>query len=309
MVSKQKSLDEQHGSIFLIQGYSIQDGPGIRTTVFMKGCPLRCAWCQNPESWNPFPELMTHDAQCIGCGKCVEACPTGAIRLDTQLGRRIDRTLCDLCFECVAVCPAEALSRVGDIMTVEQIMNVIEKDELFMSRSGGGVTVSGGEPLMQGPFVKNLLKTCRDMGYPTALDTCGYAPTPLLEETVRHADLLLYDIKHMDPEAHEAATGVSNALILDNLRRVAPGARVWLRLPLIPGFNDSNETIARIGALGLEIGAEKISILPFNRLGQGKYIGLGLPTPMPEAKEPSREKIQEVRGQIEGLGLTVTLGD
>lgn len=309
-MARPMNTDEQdRGLIFLIQGYSIQDGPGIRTTVFMKGCPLRCAWCQNPESWNLFPELMTHDAKCIGCESCAEVCPTGAISFHPEDGRRIDRALCNRCFECVEVCPAEALTRVGEYMSVEQVMKAVEKDEPFISRSGGGVTVSGGEPLLQAPFVKRLLKTCREMGYHTALDTCGYAPGPLLDEIIEFTDLILYDVKHVDSKIHEAATGVSNASILENLYKISHRAKIWLRMPLIPGYNDSEDTIARIGALGKEIGAEKISVLPFNRLGEGKYIGLGRPSSLSKVEEPTGDNILQVRRQLESLGLKVTLWD
>ncbi|MFC1820701.1 glycyl-radical enzyme activating protein [Thermodesulfobacteriota bacterium] len=301
--------DDNHGLIFLIQSYSVRDGPGIRTTVFMKGCPLRCPWCQNPESWNAFPELMTHDAKCIGCGKCAEICPVDAIIFNPEDGRRIDRDLCNCCFDCVATCPAGALDKVGEMMTVKQVMREIEKDEAFISRSDGGVTVSGGEPLLQGPFVKQLLKTCRDTGYHTALDTCGFAPWPLLEEIMEYVDLLLYDIKHTDPKTHEKVIGVSNESILENLYKIPDHVKIWLRIPLITGFNDSIDIIEQIGTLGKEIGAEKISILPFNRFGEGKYHNLGNKQSLLEVEEPAREKINKVREQLEDLGLKVTLWD
>ena len=302
-------IDKERGLIFLIQGYSIQDGPGIRTTVFMKGCPLRCLWCQNPESWNAYSELMTHDAQCIGCGKCVEACSVEAVTLSREEGRKIDRDRCNLCFECVEACPANALTKVGEYMTVEQVMKEVEKDEIFYYRSGGGVTVSGGEPLLQGPFVKRMLKACKERGLHTALDTCGYSPWPLMEEVLEYVDLVLFDIKHMDPKAHEEATGVSNALPLENLYKIPNQKTVWLRIPLIPGYNDSEENLEKIGKLGREIGAERISILPFNKFGDGKYENLGRPIPVPHLKTPSSERLHEIQRGIESFGLNVTLGE
>jgi len=301
--------DKERGLIFLIQGYSIQDGPGIRTTVFMKGCPLRCPWCHNPESLNPHPELMTHDAQCIACGKCVDACPVEAITLNKQEGRKIDRDRCNLCFECVEVCPAEALTKVGEIMTVEQVVEEVEKDEIFYWRSGGGVTISGGEPLLQGPFVTKVLKACKEKGLHTALDTCGYSPWPLLEEVLEYVDLVLFDIKHMDPKAHEEATGMSNALSLENLYKIPNHKTVWLRIPLIPGYNDSEENLKKISALGREIGAERISILPFNKFGEGKYENLGKQIFISDVKPPSKERLHEIQQSIESFGLHVTLGE
>lgn len=306
---KNEVIDKERGLIFLIQGYSIQDGPGIRTTVFMKGCPLRCPWCHNPESLNPYPELMTHDTKCIACGKCVDACPVEAITLSKQEGRKIDRDRCNLCFECVEVCPADALTKVGEYMTVEQVVEEVEKDELFFWRSGGGVTISGGEPLLQGPFVTKVLKSCKERGLHTALDTCGYSPWPLLEEILEYVDLVLFDIKHMDPRAHEEATGVSNALSLENLYKIRDQKKVWLRIPLIPGYNDSDENLKKISTLGREIGAERISILPFNKFGDGKYENLGRQIPIPEVKPPSKERLHEIQQSIESLGLHVTLGE
>jgi len=302
-------IDKERGLIFLIQGYSIQDGPGIRTTVFMKGCPLRCPWCHNPESLNSYPELMTHDAQCIGCGKCVDACPVEAVTLSRHEGRKIDREKCNLCFECVEVCPADALTKVGEYMTVEQVIEEVEKDEIFYYRSGGGVTISGGEPLLQAPFVTKVLKVCKEKGLHTALDTCGYAPWPLMEEVLEYVDLVLFDIKHMDAKAHEEATGVNNALSLENLYKIADRKTVWLRIPLIPGYNDSEENLKKISALGREIGAERVSILPFNKFGDGKYENLGRKILLPEVKPPSKERLHEIQQSIESFGLHVTLGE
>lgn len=297
------------GSIFLIQSFSTNDGPGIRTTVFTKGCPLKCRWCHNPESANGFPELMTHDDRCIGCLKCLEACPVKAVTFHPEKGRRIIRQRCNRCMNCVAVCPAKSLTAVGEIMTVEQVMAEIKKDELFIHRSDGGVTISGGEPLVQAPFVLELFKACKERGLHTALDTSGYAPWSAWEVILNYVDLVLFDIKHMDPKAHAQGTGVSNALPLSNLRRIPRNIKIWLRLPLIPGYNDSQENLDKVGALSREIAAEKISLLPFNRYGDGKYLNLGRKIPLPRIEMFSRKKIEEIKEYLEKSGVPVTVGE
>jgi pyruvate formate lyase activating enzyme len=207
------------------------------------------------------------------------------------------------------VCPADALTKVGEYMTVEQVVAEVEKDEIFYWRSGGGVTISGGEPLLQCPFVKKVLKACKERGLHTALDTCGYSPWHLMEEVVEYVDLVLFDIKHMDAKAHEEATGVSNVLSLENLYKIPKHKTVWLRIPLIPGYNDSEENLKKISELGREIGAERISILPYNKFGDGKYENLGRQIPVPEVKPPSQERLHEIQKGVESFGLHVTLGE
>ena len=300
-------MEEGHGLIFLIQRYSVQDGPGLRSTVFMKGCPLKCRWCQNPESLEPYPELMSRDTKCLMLGKCVEACPVGALAIE-QNSRKIDRTKCNLCFRCVDACPTKALRKVGQYMTVEEVMAEIERDELFYYKSGGGITISGGEPLLQWQFVLRLLKACKQRHLHTALETCGYARWPALEKVLEHVDLVLYDIKHMDPKLHREATGKSNRLILGNLRAMQNRAKVWLRIPVIPGYNDSEENLTEVSLLGREIKAEKVSLLPYHRLAEGKYGQLGKQYNMTHVEPPGKERLEEIQKFIESYGLTVTIG-
>jgi pyruvate formate lyase activating enzyme len=297
------------GMVFLIQSYSTNDGPGIRTTVFTKGCSLNCKWCQNPESRSSYPELMTHDDKCVGCGRCLEVCPAKAVSLDAQTGRKIDRSRCNRCFECVDVCPAKALTAVGEYLSIPQVMAQIEKDELFFCRSGGGMTVSGGEPLLQSPFVCELLKACKERGLHTALDTCGHAPWPTLEQALRYTDLVLYDIKHMDPDAHMQGTGAGNVLVLANLYKIPRSTRLWLRLPLIPGYNDSRDNLDQVIALSRKTAAEKISLLPFNRYGDGKYRDLGLDIPLLGVPALTKQKAERIKTYLERSGLPVTIGE
>ncbi|HEY40652.1 MAG TPA: glycyl-radical enzyme activating protein [Dehalococcoidia bacterium] len=301
-------MKEERGLVFLIQRYSVQDGPGLRTTIFMKGCPLRCQWCQNPESLKPYPELMSHDTKCMLLGKCVETCPVGAITIHQQQSRQIDRSICDLCFKCVDACPTRALSKVGEYMTIKEVMAEIERDELFYHRSGGGVTISGGEPLFQWQFVLRLLEACKQRHLHTALDTSGYARWAVLQKVLENVDLVLYDIKHMDSELHKKSTGKSNRLILSNLRMISPQKKVWLRFPLVPGFNDSRKNLTELGRLGREIGVEKVSILPYHKLAEEKYRQLGIRRKVSNIQPPSKKRLMEIQARIESFGLQVTIG-
>jgi pyruvate formate lyase activating enzyme len=296
------------GLIFHAQRYSIQDGPGLRTTIFMKGCPLRCEWCHNPESIKPYPELMSRDRKCLKFGKCVRACPTGAITLDQTEGRKIDREKCTLCFDCVSICPTEALEKVGVYVTVDEVMAEIEKDELFYRKSGGGVTISGGEPLLQGEFVHDLLQACKQRHLHTALDTSGYAHWSVLKSVLEYVDLVLYDVKHMDLQLHKQGTGVGNSLILTNLHRIPPKVKVWLRLPLIARYNDSHENVRKVAELALEVKAEKISALLYHEWATGKYSSLGREYSRWGAKPPSAEHVQQLKNMCEDLGVKFTVG-
>lgn len=307
-VLESRDLEIKHkGLIFDIQKFSIHDGPGIRTTVFMKGCSLSCKWCSNPESINPNREIMTYDVRCIGCGKCVEACPVGAIVL-TENGREITWDECDNCLECARVCPSKAIECVGAYMDVDEVVKKVEDDRIFYENSNGGMTVSGGEPLVQSEFVSELLKKCSEKGIHTALDTTGNASWEKVEDVLEYVDLVLMDIKHTDTERHREGTGAGNELILENAEKIAARARTWIRIPLIPGYNDSESNIRRVAEFASDIGAEKVSLLAYHELGSSKYPKLGRVYTMKDTNPPDEEEVERVREIIESYGLTTEVG-
>jgi len=274
------------GVVFNIQRFSIHDGPGIRTTVFLKGCPLRCFWCQNPESQSGRPEIVLDGRKCTLCGACHRVCGNGAIRLEG--GSPIfDRRSCEGCGQCAVVCPSEARRLSGRRMTVEEVMREVLKDVKFYENSSGGVTLSGGEPLAQPEFARSILEGCRQEGLHTALDTCGWAPWPDIEKILKLVDLVLLDIKHLDASMHREATGHDNLLILENARRMAKLKPMRIRVPLIPGFNDSPEAVRGIAEfVKNELGSRDIDLLAYNRMGEVKYDFLEKPcVPLPSQSD------------------------
>jgi len=306
-MSSKGSGKNNKGLIFNIQRFSIHDGPGIRTTVFMKGCSLACKWCSNPESINGKQEIMTHNVRCIACGKCAEACPIEAIAF-TDGRREINWVKCNNCLECAGVCPAKAIECIGDYMTVEEVMKKVESDRTFYENSNGGMTVSGGEPLVQQEFVRELLKKCQEKGIHTTLDTTGNAPWQNIESVLEYVDLVLQDIKHTDTGMHKKGTGVGNELILENAKKIAKRKRIWIRMPLIPWYNDSEVNIKKVAEFASDIGAEKVSVLPYHELGSSKYADLGRVYPMPGTKPPDKKHVDRVRKTIESYGLKVEIG-
>ena len=265
------------GWITKIQRFSISDGPGIRTTVFFKGCSLRCRWCANPETQAASAELVYHAEQCVAnCGACVEVCTPSALRLD---GRRVilAREDCNRCFRCVSVCPTNALLAVGHEVSVEQILETVARDDAFYRASGGGITLSGGEPLAQPAFAFELLAASRQRGWHTVVDTAGDVEWAAVEEILQYTDLLLYDIKHVDDNRHQAGTGARNTRSLQNAERLAAlGCPFVVRVPLIPGFNADQESLEGIAAFVAKLrSAHYLEIVPYHRLGQPKYAGLG----------------------------------
>lgn len=296
------------GVIFNIQRYSIHDGPGIRTTVFLKGCPLRCHWCANPESQDPGPQLLVRNVKCSRCGACVFACPAKAISMDANLGRVIDWNRCHQCLDCVPVCLFGALTTSGQPTQVMDIVNEAERDLVFYQTSGGGVTISGGEPLFQPAFTIELLQALKDRGLHTALDTSGYAPSEVFREAAAATDLILLDLKHLDPEMHKQYTGVDNRLILANAQAATSAAALWIRIPLIQGFNDSREHIQSLAELAKDLGAEKLSLLPYHQGGQVKSEQIGKVYQLAGGKPPDQSRIQILMDIAARTSLSVDIG-
>jgi pyruvate formate lyase activating enzyme len=303
--------DSDRGAIFNIQGYSIHDGPGIRTTVFLKGCPLRCLWCQNPESQIPFPEIFFSAEKCAGCAKCVQACPERAILLSGNVSRT-NRRLCRGSGTCTEVCPNEARALIGRWATVDEIFQTVAADSIFYRESGGGVTLSGGEPLAQPEFAAEILIRCKEARIHTTLDTCGYASREIIKYVVCHADLVLYDFKHMDPEIHKKYTGVSNNLILENARGIHHELSIPMqaRLALIPGFNDSPDNIEAMAKfITADLSSDiPVHILPYHRFGEGKWKRLDRESETMAFEAPSEERIEACRRIFESFGLKAVVG-
>ena len=294
------------GVITEFKRFATHDGPGIRTTVFVKGCPLRCVWCSNPETWEMTPQLYYKPQLCVECGRCVEVCPEKAVTMDKD--RKVDRLKCTLCFKCVDACLYGAFEKVGKVVSVDEVLRIVERDLPFYRRSGGGVTFSGGEPLQQPTFTSEVFKRCKEKGIHTTLDTCGYAKPELVEEVLKYTDLVLLDIKHMDSEKHIKYTKVNNEIILRNARLMASRCEVRVSLPLIPTLDDSYENIKATAEFAKSIGVKYIDIEPLHKFGDHKYKFLGLESPYTHLREPTQEEVLKVKREIESLGLHVTIG-
>lgn len=271
--------------VFDIYKMSAHDGPGMRTVVFLKGCPLRCRWCHNPESFRAAPEIWVYPERCIGCGQCMQVCPEGALSFDEKRQPVLNRDLCTGCGLCTAVCPSKTLLDIGKSYSLEELMKIIRREKPFMDATGGGVTFSGGEALLYPDYLKEALKACKDEGLHTAVDTSGSVPWESFEKVIPLTDLFLYDLKIQDPEKHREFTGQSNERILANLERLNPileknGKTLWIRTPLIPGASDSPDNIRETAdyiSTNLRPLPQKWELCAFNPLGEDKYKRLNLP--------------------------------
>ncbi len=308
----------QTGTIFRIERFAIHDGPGIRTTVFLKGCPLRCAWCHSPESQLPAPQFMPLPDRCIACGTCVTACPEDAVAFAGAAPRA---DICRLCGTCADQCPTGARVIAGEGTSVASVMTAIERDRLFHDQSGGGVTFSGGEPLMQAAFVEALVNECRARRIHTAVDTSGFGDPDALDRI--RPDLFLFDVKAVDDDRHREITGVSNGVILDNLARLAERARavgagvntcrtsparLIVRFPLVPGLTDADGNVQDIGRVVSSLGIQRLDVLPYHRAGIAKYERLGRPYGLSHTQPPSAERVAHVVETLSGYGLVVRVG-
>lgn len=298
------------GLIFDIKRYAINDGPGIRMTIFMKGCPLNCTWCHNPESISPKPQKLFTASKCIGCGECVKACPNQACQLTPQ-GIVTNPELCQLCGRCADVCPTEATEISGKYETIDSLLEKIEQEIIFFDQSGGGVTISGGEPLLHHEYLLALLDVCQQKDIHCTVDTSGLAKTEILLAVAEKTDLFLYDLKMMDEVRHKQYTGVSNKKILANLEILAEtGAEINIRIPLIKGINDDEENIRQTAEFIVNLSGHKkpVNILPYHNIATPKYLKLGQTYHSSEMDEPSESEQQQVINIFTEYGLEAKIG-
>ena len=304
---------EVSAPVFNIQSYSIHDGPGIRSTVFVKGCPLRCLWCANPESNAAYPELMTYSSKCTGCGGCIPACPHGAVSIGLSEGKYIaltDREKCVNCGQCVQSCPNTARELAGKEMTVREAIEKVKGDKLFFDGSGGGMTISGGEALAHWEFSTNLFAAAHAEGIHTAIESCCFATREVVDRVFPHVDLALLDVKHMDSAVHAKLTGVPNELILDNIRHIHNDLHVpvILRMPTIPGHNDSEENVRAVAEFAVSLGEDvEVNLLPYHRLGESKGESLGRPHSM-GIDPPDDAHMQALKAIVEEYGVKTKIG-
>ena len=283
------------GLLMDVKRMAVHDGPGLRTTLFLKGCPLSCIWCHNPEGQHFQPELAFFEDKCIGCGQCRAICPNGAQ----------SRERCTACGQCASACTSGARKLYGREVSVEEALRIALEDKIFYGNTGG-VTISGGEPLMQADFAAALLKELSARNIHTAIDTCGHAPWNSFEQTLPFCRLYLFDVKHMNSEKHRQATGQGNELILENLRRLSlSGARIQIRIPLIPDFNDDDENILAAGEFLRQIRPEKIKLLPYHDMAHVKYRALGMKDTLPVRPADMKERLNHALSMMKAMSLPV----
>lgn len=300
------------GTIFKIEKLAIYDGPGIRTVIFLKGCPLRCKWCSSPESQIISPEMGYSVDKCFKCGKCVKVCPEDAIRISEKGDILTNWQLCNNCGECVEGCAFGARKMIGRQVTANEVVREIEKDEIFYHHSGGGVTLSGGEPAMQPEFSFEILKACRHRGLHTAMETCGFSKWNVLSEMLKYLDLIYIDIKHMSSEKHLELTGQANMLILENIKNIDVrngDTSLIIRIPVIPGISDTPKNIENTAAFirGLNR-VERIELLPYHKYGVGTYSIIGREYPLMNLRIPSQDHLNSLREAINSFNIPVRIG-
>lgn len=296
------------GNVFDIQRFSVHDGPGIRTLVFFKGCPLRCKWCSNPESQSFTPQLFVVKDNCIRCGQCVKVCPSSAISHDDELS--VDRDKCCECGHCSEVCYPGALTMTGREWTVDELISVLEKDEIHYRKSKGGITLSGGEPLAQPEFARDLLKACKARGWHTAIETSGITTEDVWDLLLPYLDMVLLDIKHMNSEKHKSFIGDGNDSILRSASKIASTKEVEMiiRVPVILGFNSDTSEIAEIANFTKELGVEKLHLLPYHPYGQKKYEQLGMKVTDLAFEIPDRNIMQQLKKVVDDFEIVCQIG-
>lgn len=299
-----------NGIIFDIHQYAIYDGPGIRTVVFLKGCPLSCAWCHNPESQDPEPQISYFQERCVKCGKCVDSCPNEALTLTSE-GIERDPRKCTLCGNCTKVCPNQVMELVGKEYSVDEVIKIVAADKIFYDNSGGGVTISGGEPTMQYSFLISLLQKLKEKGIHSAIETCGFFNEKHLDELMELVDLFLFDIKHVDPAIHEKYTGIKNDKIKENFKNIVNktnSKKISCRIPIIPGFNKDLEVIKGIADFLNEVSyTNDVHLMPYNKLAKTKYEKMGMGHLYKDMGELSEKELEEISENFVNQGFKVVI--